>query len=96
MPCAGIIHAAMPAMPPRNRVLYALDRAGSLVRAGYVNEGVEAFHECIPNLLELTSARALGDVAEFAATLTPYAKANEDAAETRAIALRLAGTRNRA
>ncbi|MBO2451652.1 hypothetical protein J4573_31495 [Actinomadura barringtoniae] len=88
---AEILADAIPGMLPRNSAYYSLDHASALVSLGEVEQGVAKFHEILPMLMELSSVRVRNGIGEFAQTLTPHARHDADAAETRRIALHLAG-----
>jgi hypothetical protein len=77
------------AMGPRNRAYYQVLRATSLVKSGEHTRGIDAFHESLPLLLEVTSSRVADNVRDFVAALQPVPGPNVD--QARQIALTLIG-----
>ncbi|MCP2337557.1 helix-turn-helix domain-containing protein [Actinomadura rupiterrae] len=86
-----ILTGAIPGMLPRNAAYYSLDLARSLVLADEVDAGVDTFHRVLPSLIEVSSIRVRKRIGEFALTLSPHARRSEDVAETRRVALKVAG-----
>ncbi|MFC5183197.1 helix-turn-helix domain-containing protein [Actinomadura harenae] len=86
---ADLLEDATASMPPRNRAYYRLTHAEALARSGNGKHAIDVFHENLPLLTEMTSARITDKVRDFAGTL--HAVPGDDAFQTRRIALSLIG-----
>lgn len=86
---ADLLENTTASMPPRNRAYYRLTHAEALARSGNGKHAIDVFHENLPLLTEMTSARITDKVRDFAGTLD--AVPGDDAFQTRRVALSLIG-----